>query len=166
MKLSGNELIELHAALEKVSDLKGVKFAYGVAKNKNRLESELKALQTGLTPSDEYVEFDKKRLALCREYATKDEKGVPQTVGRAFVGLDGNEEFQAKVTALQDEYKPALDAHQKLLDEYNAALKGDFEIKVHTIALKDVPEDITGGQLSGIIVLVEDGEDDKAVPSN
>jgi len=168
VKLSGNDLVALHGALEAVANLKGIKFAYGVAKNKSRIETELKALQAGLTPSDKYAEYDKKRLALCRTHAAKDEKGAPQTVGRSFVGLEGNEEFQTKVEALQKEYKDAIDTHQKLLDEYVAAMKEDVEFKEYIIPLANVPEDITAGQLSGIIVLIDDSEkeDDKEVPSN
>ncbi len=168
MKLTGSDLVELHVALEAVAPLKGIKFAYGVAKNKYRIERELKALQTGLEPSDGYKEYEKERMVLCRKHATADEKGVPLTVGRAFVGLDENEKFQAKIKALQEEHKDAIDAYQKILDEYDEALKGDFDLKEHMIALENVPEDITAGQLGGIIALIKDGEksDDKEVPSS
>ena len=167
MKLSGNEVVDLHMALVAVAPLKGVKFAYGVAKNKMRLENELKALQAGMEPSDEYATYEKKRMALCRKYATTDDKGVPQTVGRSFVGLDGNEEFEAKIKELQAEHKEALDAHQAKVDEYNELLNGDFEFDEYIIALKNIPEDITAGQLGGIITLVEDTDDiDKEMPKS
>ena len=167
MKLSGSEVVGLHQALVAVAPLKGIKFAYGVAKNKMRLENELKALQAGMEPSDEYAKYEKERMALCRLHATTDDKGVPQTVGRSFVGLDGNEEFEAKIKELQAEHKEALDAHQVKLDEYNELLKGDFDFDEYIIPLKNLPEDITAGQMSGISALVEDTDDiDKEVPSD
>ena len=50
MRVSRNDLADLGRALDSVANLKGIKFTYAVAKNKDKIESEMKALRMQMNP--------------------------------------------------------------------------------------------------------------------
>ena len=166
MKLKRREALELVAALDAVSNLSGIKFAYAMAKNVKLIASEVEDMQAGLKPSKRYQEYDNKRVEICKEHSKKDDNGKPvmMPLGRGqqgFAGLEDNPEFEVAVEALREEYKSELDEREQLVAEYETALDEDIELDVYTVNLSDVPEDITTGQLKGIIDLVVDSEKEK-----
>lgn len=160
MRVSRNDLEGLGQALDNVGNLTGIKFAYAVAKNRDKITSEMRRMQKGLEPTEAYSKYDTARLALCKEHCKKDDKGGAVTMGRSFIGLENNDEFEAAMEELQKEHQETVDERKKLLEEYEKEMKEEVEWNFHMIRFSSVPKNITAGQLTGIIKLVEDGDVD------
>ncbi len=63
-------------AMSKLSNLKGVKFAYAMAKNKNKLQSEVGTIEKALEKlspemQKSHKEYEEKRVILARSHAKK-----------------------------------------------------------------------------------------------
>lgn len=158
-KLKKNDLFDLFKNLKKLSNLKGVKFSYAIAKNVVIVEREISAIDESLKPSEDFVKYEKERIELAKEYSEKDEKGNPKTTTKnkkeVFVMKDKTK-FDKAFKKFQGTYKIVLDKRQKQVDEYLAFLDTDSDIELFKIKLSDVPEDISVEQMQGIQVLIED----------
>ncbi len=152
------DLYTLLNGFELVKDLKGVKFAYARAKNKKLVLAELELLKNVMKDSDEFIEYDKKRIELCEEYCTKDDKGKPVIKNRKYDGLTKNEEFTKKLNELNEKYKEVIDEKKKRAEEYKKLLDEEIDFEFHKIKLQDVPEDITGAQLEAIDLILEENK--------
>ena len=64
-------------SLNSVSELKGIKFAYSVLKNKRKLEEEIKLFEEVIKPNPEFEDYERKRIALCEVHSDKDTEGNP-----------------------------------------------------------------------------------------
>lgn len=155
------ELLELHASLQRVSGFKGRNFAYAVAKNRKFVKREIDEMQLLLDPSPEYQKYDEERIELCKQFADKDDKGEPMLEPNAqgqptFVGLDPNPEFQEKVDELKEKYSDAMNERDEKVKEYRELLEKDGTFNLYAIRLSQIPDEITGEQLTGIMILIED----------
>ena len=166
--MKNKELQFLLQGIESCSELKGIKFAYSLAKNKKAIEKEMDALQEAIAPSKEFAEYDKKRIELCNQHAEKDETGKAkmEVVGYSIVGGQKKEEsefvfteenrkiFRKELEVLRKEYKEVMAARDKQIEEFNKFLEKENDFKPYVIAYKDIPEDITSGMMNSIIELV------------
>lgn len=159
------KLSSLMQGIEAVSGLKGVRFAYSMARNRLALKRELETLQEAIKASDKFAEYDKKRIELCEQHADKDEKNKPKMINvgtekaprEEFVFSKANKvKFDKEVDVLQKENKAILDERDAQLKEFAELLKKESEFKPYMIAYEAIPEDISSSQLSGIIDLVEE----------
>lgn len=150
MKISREKLIQVWSVLSQLAQEKTTaKGAYGIAKNKRLLEDEIKSIedaQKAIEYPAELEEFNTKRLVLCREYASKDEKGEPIVNNQAFV-IPDRTEFDKELAALREEYKEPLDVRQKIDEDFHKFLIEETEISVHVIKLEDLPNGITAAQI-------------------
>ena len=170
------DLYSLRSALVQMSRMSGVKVAYMVAKNRRKVESEIKAMEAGLTVSegDPIAKYDDARLQLCREFAEKDAAGEPVIIkegkeqGNYRIPDEKKAEFEQAVLQLKTIYKDVLDQRDGLVKSYEKMCKEDLPAKfvegLHRIALSELPESITGEQLMALGDLVtEDPVDQPAV---
>ena len=151
------DLFALQAGLAAVGKLQGVNFAYDVAKNSQIIKHELMALQEAVKPSDKFIEFDQKRIELCREHAEKDEKGGSIIVGSEF-SIKDKQAFDADLANLRDEFRDVQDARENQIKEYEQLLEEPCDLNFHKVSKDDLPENITAEQMLGIIEIVEDKE--------
>jgi len=120
-KMKNKEIVELMTGLTKCGELKGIKFAYAVARN----ASLLKAI---------YGDIMTQRDALSKKYGKKDKKGE-LVIDKGMVQLDNIPMFEKELG--------------ELMDIENKA------IKFHKIKEANLPEDISAGQLTLILPIVE-----------
>jgi len=161
--MNKQESVVLFQNLQKLANLKGVKFAYAVSRNSALLKEEIEALEKAISPSKEFMEADEKRASLAKECAKKDEKGEPMTITENGVSkyvMEDEKAFEEKFKVLKEENKELWEARENQIKEYNELLKTESTVKLHKITLSDVPTDITVGQMAGIQELIEE-----AVPS-
>lgn len=151
-----SQLIELFNGLSKLKNLRGVKLAYAIAKNQQLMHSEIEALQECIKPADEFLEFEEKRLALCRKHCLKDEKGNPIEKNGLFLGLDENDEFQSEISKLKKQYHNAIDARTTQLREYTNLLNSKINFDFYTISLSDIPDDVTVEQMEILSYFIDD----------
>lgn len=119
--MKNQEILNLHQGLVNCGKLKGIKFAFAVAKNR-------KALAGVIEP------FMETRKKLQEEHSVKDKDGK-QII----------EKGQIKMKSLE-----------KFNEEYEKLINIEVEIKLHKVDQKDIPEDITAGQLSGIMEIIKE----------
>ena len=152
--MTRQEMLELWQGLPGLANLKGFKLGYAVARTKAKLKVEIEAFEEALKPDAAFTEYEKKRLELCRKYAMKDERGEPLVQGNQFVFQDRTE-FEAQVEPLNEEYADAIAARTSQLEGYTASLREPIEVEVHTVAIADVPEDVTVQQMDTLIRLIK-----------
>lgn len=142
--------------LNSVGELKGIKFAYAVNKNKKKFLKELKEIAKLMEMSEEFKIYEKKRVEICEKFCEKDEEGKAIVKNNAYAGLKENAEFDSAMDALSEENKELINARKKQISEYNNFLNEEFEIDIYKIKLEDVPSDISVNQLKSIEFMIEE----------
>lgn len=157
--MTRQQTIDLQAALKAVENLTGAKFCYAITKNIAMIQSEVQTLKTIVKYSEKFTEYDGKRAELAKSMAKKDEKGEPtvQVVnGQATYVLIDQKEFDKKLEVLKSQYKEAITEQEAKFKDLQKLLEEESDLKFHTIDQKDIPGNITAGQLSGIIKLIKE----------
>lgn len=149
------EARQLFINLRTLGELKGVKFAYGITKNINKLKPEIEALDKALEPTKEFQEFDKKRVELVKKHSRVDENGKP------ILKEDNNYDvvnmglFEKEFEELKKENQEVWDARLAQIEEFNKLLDEEINIEFYKIKLENVPENISTAQMSIITELIE-----------
>jgi hypothetical protein len=135
--------------IDRLKALKGAKFTYGILKNIEVLEKEVKMIMETSKPSDDFLAYDKARVALCEEFA-KDENGEirkkenPATPGQFEYDIDvESKEWKDAIVKMKEDYKEVLEAREEQIKQYNELLQADFDVELYKIKLDDVPNDIS-----------------------
>lgn len=159
--MTKNESVALFQSLNRLGNLKGVKFAYGVSRNISLLKPEVESLEKAVAVSEEYAEFEKKRIALVEKFAKKDEKGKFIMTGNNYEIEEGKQgELDKEFEELKSDNEEVFSARLKQVEEYNELLKTESSVVLHKVSLADVPVDISVQQMFGISAIV-----DESVPS-
>jgi hypothetical protein len=122
------------------------KFAYGIAKNKARIEPEIKAIAEAEKAA--FADYEKERLELCKSHSKKDDKGEALMIGSTFNIMD-KPAFEREAITLREKHKEAFEKLDKFLSE-------EIEIDLYQIEQKDFPETISAGIMGRLIVLVKE----------
>lgn len=133
------ELIEIFYNLSSIKDIEGVKLGYAIAKNIDRIKGEVDLVQKAINPSEEFQEYETKRVDLATKYAEKDENGKPITQNNAFV-ISDRSTFAKKFSALRAEYASVIEEQDKKLVEYEELLEEEVEHELHKVKMEDIPE--------------------------
>ena len=158
MKLSKQEILNLHGGLNAVESLGGAKFSYCIAKNLSKIKPEIEALQKAYLAKKEFVDYDKERQSLAQSHAVKVD-GKPQTIienGAEKYAIEDQNKFDAELKVLQEKHKTVIDERQKQLDDFTDILKEEVEIELSTLSPEYLPKDITAKQTSGILLIIEE----------
>jgi len=132
---TNRELADLLVGLYGVQELKGLKFAIQISKNIKMLKDELQHIDDATKPTAEFLELAAKVNAL-------QEKNE----------VDSRE----KIEALEEENKELVDARKVQIEEFNSLLEETLEIELYKISEEDLPENITGKQLSDIQLIIKE----------
>lgn len=145
-------------ALDGVSELKGVKFAFTVLKNRKLLESQVEEdkpiFEEILKPTEGFREYEEKRIALCENSSEKDEEGKAITEGDRYKIID-LKKFNGDLESLTEEYQASVDDRKQQIEEYNSLMEEDMPLEFHTIVFDDLPEDLTESQLRSIEFMID-----------
>lgn len=155
MKVTKLQLIKINNTLFEVSDLKGVKFAYSISKNKKKLEEEMKALSDMQKPSEGFVEYEKQLRKLVEKCGKRDENNnlIKQVNERGEVGFAIHEDdliFQKEKEILDNKFKNAIEERNKTQEKIQEILEEEIEIEefeFHKITFNDLPTDLTANQI-------------------
>lgn len=154
--MTNQKLFDLYKSLLTLKGLSGVKLSYAIARNKAKIKSEIESLEESIKPTQEIIEYEKKRIELCELHADKDDKEKPITVDNVYQGLDGNKAFEAQFKVLQEENKELLDVRQKQIDEYNSLLKEESKLELYKIDITEVPKEICNEQMDIILPIINE----------
>lgn len=151
MKVAREKIVVLGNALDTLTRVGNTKFAYAVARNMQRAENELKAIDAALKPIPEIDQFNEARLKLCTELAKKDQHGEPVSVNNKYV-FENPVEANKKLIELQDEFKDVLDRQKaKAKTEDEAFLKEEIDFEPFIIAEEYVPDNLTADVMKSLM---------------
>jgi len=144
-------------ALDSVSELKGVKFAFAVLKNRKKIEIQVdedKAIfEHILKPSEGFKEYEAKRIALCEANSEKDENGKPITEEDRYKIIDVKS-FNVELENLSKEYEASIDDRKNQINEYNSLMEEDIELDYQVVSFDDLPTDLSESQLRSIEFMI------------
>lgn len=145
-------------ALDDVSEIKGLKFAYVVLKNRKKLELQITEDQEIfakiLEASEGYRMFEQKRLSLCELYSLKDENNKPITENDQYK-IDNMEKFNEELNILTEEYKDDIEKRQSQIQEYNKLMEEDLEITFNKVTFLELPLELSEKQLRSLDFMIE-----------
>lgn len=135
MLVKKHDIIAIFRCLNELSELSGnIKFAYGIAKNRNILKAEVENLQNA---------FDQKRKVLVESFAEKDENDQPKT----FTGENGMQEY-----VIPEHAKELLNVeYQNLMTQYNEILTEEVDLEFYNIQMENFPDGIKPFQVELLI---------------
>jgi hypothetical protein len=141
-------------ALEVVKDLKGVKFAYALLKNKKKIEEEIKIFEEIIKPNAKFEEYEIERIRLCEFHSEKNEDGTPVIISNRYKLVDDNI-FNKELELLKLDYNEFIDERMMQLNEYNKMLEEDINIEIIKIKFDDIPSNISAKELEDIDFMVD-----------
>lgn len=164
MKMTKREVGDFWLALNhrSLGELKGVKFSYGVAKNKIKIRGEINALDKAKEDIESITkDYDEARIDILKEFADKDENGNPETFIDArrvvqFKIVENRSKVEEKVEELQKEHKESIDKQEKEKDIFNGILKEEVEVDVYMISIEDIPEDISVASMTNLTWMISE----------
>jgi len=147
--MKNKDLLDLFSALESVnSDTCSAKFKYGIARNKKIIETQIKILQDLIKPSDEYIQAENERLAICYKYCERDESNNPRMINNMFVMKeDTRAESDTEITEFMAKNKDIFDEAVKKSQEVSAILEEEVNIELYSITIDAVPDTIKQAEM-------------------
>jgi len=141
---------QLAQNIERLKALKGAKFTYGILKNIDILEREVKTIMEMSKPTEDFLAYDKERIALCEKFAEKDASGelvkkeVANSPGQFEYVIDTTSaEWISAIEKLKADNSEVLKSRDEQIAQYNELLQSDFDVQLALIKLDDVPNDIS-----------------------
>ena len=139
---------KIFSGLKSLGNLKGVKLAYAVSKNSDKMERQLKHLEGLVKPTEAFEAYEKKRVAIVEKYAEKDAEGNAMIENNMYK-VDP-ELVKPEVEALDLEMPEALEERKAQLKEFEEGLGMDQTLEIHMVKLEDLPVDISVSQMNHI----------------
>lgn len=147
MKLTKQQILDLNDAFLSSYNLKGVQFAYAVAKNMRTIKPILEDLQKQFEPSERYIEFQKEVEKLKAEYPDKD---IPKE----------------KIEDVESRYKDVIDERIKQETAFKKVLEEEVEIDLHMVHIDFVPNAVTPDQMTKMFPMIDDEKKIDILPAN
>ncbi len=132
---------------------------YAFERTKQFIKDEVEALQGAIKPSADFIEYDRKRLELCKLLAKKDENDNPVISGMEFV-FDDPPEFQAELAKLNEEYQEVLNKRDEQIAAFNKAMLDSAESQVFKVKASKMP-DVFGPFAQGLMPMIIDDISDQ-----
>lgn len=152
--MKNRDLFRIVQGINLVSELRGAKFSYAMAKNKRVLIAEIEDLQKAVEMADEYNKYDKQRIELCEKFSKKDKNGEPAIVDNEYE-IEDRKTFDDALDALGTKHKEVIDERKKQIDDFNELLDKPINgVAFHKISHDDLPDNITPEQTDAIFELI------------
>lgn len=162
-KMTNRKAKQIHEGLSQISGtLSGVKFNYAISRTTRKLDHIVKSLEDAIKPSEKFLEYENKRVALMEKFCDVDKSGNPvkELVGKhvQYSITQKLGSFQKALEKLSKEYKDAISQRETQLKDYETLLDKltDEPVTLHMIALEEVPQDITREDFKRIEILIQE----------
>ncbi len=147
MTFKKKNLVNIEAAIRALLDgkSKSKKLAYALVKNSKILESEVTAIKQAYdTESESYKEYLGKLRDVYNKYGAKDANGNVKLTPTGFelAKEEDREAVTKDILSLEEDYKEALEARAKEMEEYQAMLESEIEVDLQPIDFEDLPDEI------------------------
>jgi len=161
IKMKVKEVLALQKGLEKLNGeqatMKGAdfKFKYAVARNTSKIDRQVDDIKSTTKWSARFQEYYQKRIALRLKMCAKDGGGKPVVMNGDYV-LPDEDAFEEAHKEIAEEYKDVIDEKKVNDEKFNNSMDEMIDVEVHLIEQAWIPEDISPGYLSAIILLVKE----------
>lgn len=155
MKITKERVLEITGSKQSLATLKGVKFAYAVAKNMKGLEAEVEALKEASYKSEKMEAYNKEYTEILEAEAKRDEAGNIIAVGNGQVAIKSQSDFKKKIKSLDEKYAEELAAKKAADEKFTELLKEEFEFDFYQVEESELPADISVEQMSVIFEMVK-----------
>ena len=135
------ELLRINELLMKSINYKSHEFAKAVFENKLLVESTLTEVDFMNDVDPEYVEYENKRIELCKKMSKKHPNGMEIIVDGRFQ-IEDNEAFKVGMEELRLQYKPFIQKRDEQIKRFNGIMEQDIELNFVKIDKKDLPVEI------------------------
>lgn len=156
--MKNSEVIALHNTIKGMNDRQDLspQFAYALVRNRKTIDPIHEALVEASKSAEDYGVYERKRIALCRDMAQKDDNDQPRIQGGNFIiPPEDQAEFDRKLVSLQAECKDAIDGHAKLQQEVKELMEQEAEdVKLILMLLSDFPPNVTPSQMEALLPMV------------
>lgn len=129
---------------DKMKDEFDKRFLYGLYRNLEELEPEIKAIDAAKKPSDKYEEYQNKKTAIGEKHSDRDENGKPilvEGVGGEMYKIEKNKELATQeLYSLNEEYSETIRERQKGLKEFMDLMEDEIEIDICKVSFKNFPD--------------------------
>lgn len=147
------ELYTCFESLNEVGDLKGVKFAYSVIKNKNIIEEEIKILEEVVKANPEFEKYEMERIKLCELHSEKNDEGKAIIENDKYKIID-QIKFDEELNVLKEKYNEHIQERINQINEYNKMLDEDIDLEFTKLGVDDLPENISAIQLEPLKFMI------------
>lgn len=163
MKVTRKEAVEFYSKLQNLKIGEYNKFLlYAIMKNKIELKKifdEVADKERLLSSSTELLNFEKERIQIVKEFAKKDESGLPIIIDNRFdVPEESAAEIQSKLMELREKYKDTFEKNRNDIEEYEKYTAEEIEFQETKTAFKNLPEQMTSDVFDVLIKLSDDPE--------
>lgn len=154
------DLFTVLGAINNLGNVKGVKFAYGLAKNKKILNDEIEIIKDAfgkLTPEEDKTnqEYESKRITLATKFSKKDADGTPVIENNNYK-LDDPLKFTKALEKLKSEYDEILTKRLELSNANEELLDEDIELEFYKIKVENLPNELSLNELDPISEFIAD----------
>lgn len=141
--MTNNDLFILKEVLTSYKGKGNVKFAYFIAKNLIKLDSEVSLLKEIVKPSAEVSEFLQKKDELYLKYCVKDteDKPVFGTDNSVTIPVENMDLFKIDALELEESYKEDINNHNIKDKQFNSLLLEQSNISLFKIELNNIPDE-------------------------
>ena len=135
------ELLRINDLLVKSVNYQNHEFAYAIFKNKQIVENALIEVDFMNDVSPEYVEYENKRVDLCKRTCKKDSSGKDVVKDGRFE-IEDTETFNKVMIELREMYKIYIDKRDEQINQFNIIMQQNIELQFVMVEKKDLPVEI------------------------
>ena len=155
MKLKRSQVIEIFDALGSFKETYNKYFVYHLTKTMNALSPERNALIEMARPSDNFLEYERRRTRMVDVFAERDKDGnMIMQNGMVKIREDKLEECKNGMDELNEEYSETLKLRQEEVQHIERILDEEVEISIELIPFHTIPEQINKETLEKIMPVV------------
>jgi len=161
MKTTRKKAVELYNTLSTFKGVYNKTFSmYLVLNNKKLIPimQEVQDIQSSTQPTPEYLELQKKELAIVNKYVAKDENDKPVIVGNGGFQIQPEHfnEYKEEKQYLIDNNKTIIDEYEELKSNVEKLMSEEIECDLILIPFETIPDEIGVKDLETLSVIVED----------
>ena len=160
--MKNTELVDLLAVINALNDKPDAspQFSFTLIRNKKIIEAVVESLREASKSPAEFLEYEEKRITLCRRMAARDEHGQPLVQNQNFLIADDKmDEFNRQIAELQTKYRDALKAQEDHKGEVDKLMDQEAEkVDLVRIPLTLFPPHVTPRQMEALLPIVDPGE--------
>lgn len=172
MLIKNSKIIQMHAVINAIANRDfGTghgKFKWGLTKNQDALIKAFEDLDKFRRPRKEYAEewgkYQSEREETIQKFAATDAVGkyiIDERRNEYVIPPDKREAYKEASKPVAEKYAEVIAKHNETLKEFNDILEEDSDIRVHKINVELIPDAVLSSEMTALMPLWYDPEDEE-----